>query len=577
MARVALTGLGLLLAVAGGILAANRGGKALPLAVFSSGTAARPWFRDVADRCGIDFRHVSGSELHGKPDSVAAEPMLYFPEIMVGGLCLLDFDRDGKLDVYFVQGGRVVGPRAGLPGDQLYRNLGGGRFEDVTSTARVGDPGYGMGCTCGDFDNDGWTDIYVLNVGPNVLYRNNGDGTFADVTQAAGVGDPSFSSSAAFFDFDRDGDQDLFVVNYVVWSPATEILCGTLTDLPGYCGPQHYNAPAKDILYRNNGDGMFTDISAPSGIVDTIGNGLGVVPADLNNDGWMDLCVANDLSPNQLWLNQGNGTFRDAAVTMSIAYNGEGHAEAGMGIDAQDVDDDLDLDVVMTKFTGETTTLHVNERGYFEDRSLQAGFAVSRPFTGFGTALADFNNDGVLDLYVANGKVGIVQGAYYSQEDPFAEPNLVYQGLGGRKFKEVTPRGGTAELLVHTSRGAAFGDYDDDGDVDVFVVNKDARPYVLENLVGGKNHWIAFHVLHSNGVIALGARVKITVAGVQRIRDVRVAYSYCASNDPRVHFGLGQASKVDDVTVYWPDGAVQTFGSHAADQIVELRRLSQTQ
>ncbi len=498
--------------------------------------------------------------------------MLYLPESVAGGVGLLDYDRDGNLDVYFVQGGRIGGSREDIPGNALYRNLGGGRFVDVTEQAGVGDIGYGMGCACADFDSDGWTDIYVTNVGSNVLYRNNRDGTFADVSRSAGVDDPAFGASAAFFDYDRDGDLDLFVVNYVVWSMESELFCDTPTDQPGYCIPTHYEAPAPDTLYRNNGDATFTNVSTVSGISESFGNGLGVVPADLNDDGWLDLCVANDVSPNGLWINRHDGTFHDVAMEQGIAYNEEGLVEAGMGIDAQDVEGDLDLDVFMTHFGAETNTLYINETGFFEDRTNQAGLAGSRPFTGFGTALADLNNDGALDIYVANGRVGIVQSTYYTQDDPFAEPNLLFEGLLNGTFKEVMPRGGTTKLLVHASRGAAFGDYDNDGDIDIFVVNRDAPAYVLENRVGSENHWIAFKVTDHPGRTAMGARVKISVGVREQIRDVRVAYSYCSSNDPRVYFGLGTSSRVDDVSITWPDGSVQTFGPFAADQIVDLTR-----
>ena len=544
-------------------------------------TQLRPWFENVADRCGIDFHHVSGAAISPRQGthndsplqpSGTDKPMLYFPEIMAGGVCLIDYDRDGYLDVYFVQGGRIVGPRDNVPGNRLYRNDGRGSFIDVTAETGVGDRGYGMGCACGDFDNDGWTDLYVTNVGANVLYRNNGDGTFVDVSRAAGVDDDGFGASAAFVDYDRDGDLDLFMSNYVVWSAETDIRCGTPTDGLGYCGPRHYDAPAPDKLYRNNGDGTFSDVSESSGISSAFGNGLGVVPGDFNGDGWPDLAVANDLTPNQLWINQGNGTFRDVALESGVAFNGYGLAEAGMGIDAQDIDGDLDLDLFMTHFALETNTLYRNVNDFFEDDTLRAGLAASRPFTGFGTALADLNNDGALDIYVVNGRVGNVTGTYHRKEDPFAEPNQLFEGLVNGTFREVMPRGGTAVLLVHTSRGAAFGDFDNDGDIDIFVVNRDAPAYLLENRVGSANHWIAFHVINRFGATALGARVQITVDGADRFREVHLAYSYCASNDPRVYFGLGAAERVDDVVITWPDGARETVGWFAADQIVELRR-----
>ncbi len=560
---------GVMLGLAGVGLMASRSWSA------AVAPSSKPWFEEVCAESGIGFRHVSGEALgaagSGAPDGSKSRlssyvPTLFFPEIMSGGVALIDFDADGLLDVYFVQGGSILAPSDTRPGNKLYRNLGGGRFVDVSDGSGAGDTGYGMGVTCGDFDNDGREDLYITNVGPNVLLRNNGDGTFADVTEHAGVGDAGFSASAAFLDFDRDGDLDLFVVNYVVWSVDTEQVCSTPTDTHGYCSPLAYDAPAKDTLYRNNGDGTFTDVTTESGIASAYGNGLGVVPADLNGDGWIDLSVANDKTANQLWINLGDGRFRDEAVPRGVAFNGLGMAEAGMGVDARDIDGDRDLDLVMTHFAGETNTIYINHGDYFEDETARLGFSPSRAFTGFGTAIIDLNNDGAFDAYIANGRVGDggMAGSY-------GEPNQLYEGSSGGGFREVLPRGGTRATLVHTSRGAAFGDYDNDGDVDIVVVNRDAPPYVLENRIGTGNHWIALRVLTRSGRAALGARVTVVAGGRTWIRDARVAYSYCSSNDPRVHFGLGRAARVESVTVTWPDGRTERFGAFAADQIVELR------
>lgn len=520
------------------------------------------WFQNVAESTGINFMHESGQG-----------NKLYMPESMTGGVALLDYDGDGFLDVYFVQGGRVIGPRAGLPGNRLYRNTGDGKFEDVTEQAGVGDIGYGMGCATGDFDNDGWTDLYVTNAGPNVLYRNNGDGTFSDVTTLAGVGDPSFSASAAFVDYDHDGYNDLIVVNYLVWSAATELTCRGPTGRFEYCVPTNYNAPAPDKLFHNNGDGTFTDTTVPSGISTMFGNGLGVVAGDFNNDGLIDICVANDETANQLWINLGDGTFRDRALEWGVAYDGGGQTEAGMGIDTGDIDADGDLDLFMTHFTNETNTLYINHTQFFADETSRWGLEASLPFTGFGAALHDFNNDGWLDVYVANGRIN--RGFdLASSEGPYAEPNLLFQGTSDRKFREIVPRGGTERLLKHASRGAAFGDYNNDGRIDIFVVNRDARPYVLRNQNKSKNHWVMFRVVNELGADALGARVTIHVVGKDRKRDVRTAYSYCSANDPRVHFGLGTAMQVENVRVTWPDGKTESFGGFLADRIQELRRLS---
>lgn len=532
-------------------------------AAFYNRSANRPWFTNHYPKSGIDFVHISGQS-----------KTLYIPEIMAGGVGLLDYDQDGYLDVYFVQSGYLVtsdshGTRQ--PGNKLFRNLGDGTFRDVTTGAGVGDVGYGMGCTCGDFNNDGLTDIYVTNVGPNVLYQNSGDGTFEDVTDRAGVGASSFSSSAAFLDYDKDGDLDLFVVNYIIWSRDQDIVCRAADGRTDYCKPTNYNAPAPDRLYRNNGDGTFTDVSESSGIISIFGNGLGVVAADFNGDQRVDICVANDETRNQLWVNQGDGTFIDEALPRGIAYSGEGEAEAGMGIDAQDIDGDNDYDMFMSHFANETNTLYINETDYFEDRSAQFGLAVSLPFTGFGTALVDLDNDGILDIYVGNGRV-VIGHDVDQHSGLYSEVNSLMQGLPDHTFREVEPRGGTSQPLVHCSRGVAFGDYNNDGRIDIFVVNRDAAPYLLDNLTDGGNHWITFDVRNEYGSPAIGARVEIMVDGRSYIRDVRTAYSYCASNDPRVHFGLGKVSRIEQVQVTWTDGTVQSLGGFSTDHIIELRR-----
>ncbi len=571
---VAFTGLGMVLILtapppADGRLTAESKPEVVVQETAPTGEA---WFENVAPGCGIGFQHVTGA---GTP--------LYMPESMVAGVGVLDYDRDGYLDVYFIQGGSLRNRTRNTPGNQLFRNRGDGTFVDVTAEADVGDTGYGVGCTCGDYDNNGWTDIYITNTGPNVLYRNNGDGTFTDVTDAAGVGDPGFNSSAAFVDYDHDDDLDLYVVDYVSWSPESEVVCKAWNGEPDYCTPNAYKAPGQDTLYRNNGDGTFTDVSEAAGVSAIFGNGLGVVCGDLNNDGWIDIAVANDLRANQLWMNRGDGTFFDEGLERGAAYSGDGMAESGMGIDAQDIDHDGDLDLFMTHFGGQTNTFYLNEDGFFVDRTTRFGLGSSLPFTGFGTALIDLNNDGCLDIYVANGRVIYGRGEWY-EKDPYAEPNQLFEGLDDGTFREIMPLGGTDDLLVHSSRGAAFGDYDNDGDIDIFVANRDGPGYVLRNRSGERssspaqgNHWIMFRVLNRFGSDAIGARVEIETSGDQsrcmsgrHMRDVRAAYSYCASNDPRVHFGLGESTGVDNVKVTWTNGKVQDFGAFEADQIVGL-------
>lgn len=518
-----------------------------------------PWFTEAASACGIEFRHVVGPVKR-----------FWFPEIMSGGVGLFDFDNDGYLDVYCVQGGDLDPSTSPKLGNRLFKNRGDGTFEDWTEQAGVGDTGYGMGCTCGDYDGDGHVDLYVTNVGPNVLYRNDGDGTFTDVTAEAGVGDPGMGSSAAFVDYDRDGDLDLYVVNYVNWSIERDIECYTGSGEPQYCSPNNYNAPAPDTLYRNNGDGTFTDVSESSGIRKVFGNGLGVACGDYNLDGWIDIYVTNDGMPNQLWLNTGDGRFRDDALALGCAVNISGSSEAGMGVAAVDVDDDSDLDLFMSHLGDETNTFYSNNGSWFEDTTATMGLGgPSIDFTGFGLGFADFNHDGRLDLYVVNGRV-VRPNPLPDAGDIYAELNQLFSS-DGVVFHEVMPRGGTTTPLIYTSRAAAFGDLDNDGDVDIVVVNNNAAIHVLRN-GAAEGHWVMFRVLDRSGRYALHVPVRIDAGNGPQWRHVQRAYSYCASNDPRVHFGLGSYTQIDQVTVYWPGGEQEAFGAFAADAIYELRQ-----
>jgi hypothetical protein len=522
-------------------------------------SAADAWFEEIAARAGIDFVHSSGHQVKH-----------LLPEIMGGGVALFDLDNDGLLDLYFVQSGNLADPPAG-GGNRVYRNRGDRTFEDVTARSGGGVRGYGMGVAAGDFDNDGFTDLYVTNLGHNVLLRNDGRGHLVDVTAKAGVAGDGWSTSAAFLDYDNDGWLDLFVARYINWRPAAEVECFSLTGVPDYCSPASYDLPSASALYHNNRDGTFTDVSARAGIAAAVGNGLGVVAGDATGDGRVDIFVANDRTPNHLWINEGGGRFREAALAMGAALDQDGRAKSGMGVDAIDVDDDGDLDLLVVNLDGESDSFFRNHGGYFTDDTASTGLrTASRPFTRFGAAFVDFDNDGFLDLYEANGRVGLQSERYSS--DPYAEPSLLFRGLAGPHFQQVTPRGGTASPLVATSRAAAFGDIDNDGGIDIVVVNRDGRPFLLHNVVTPRGHWITFRVVEDHGRDAFGAQVTATVGGRTIRRDVRAAYSYLASNDPRVHIGLGQEATVRDVTVRWLDGTHETFGDMPADRIGVLRR-----
>ena len=517
------------------------------------------WFEDVAATAGVEFVCLSG---HSGP--------FLFPEIVLGGAALLDHDGDGDLDVYLVQGGSITSPETNPP-NRLYRNDGDGSFTDVTAESGAGDTGYGIGAAAGDFDNDGDVDLYLTNLGPNTLLRNEGDGTFTDVTEASGSGDPGWGNSAAFLDHDHDGDLDLFVTNYINWTPATELTCYNNFGARDYCLPLNYNSPARDTLYRNDGDGTFTDVSQAAGLETAFGNGMGVAPGDYDGDGRIDVFVANDSMMNQLWINQGDGTFVDEALLRGCAIDEHGKAKAGMGVVPTDADDDGDLDLLVVNLFSQSDSFYRNDSGYFADRTAVKGLAMhSRPYTRFGVGLVDLDNDGWLDLYQANGDVVI--SAEPLTDDPFAQPNLLLRGGPDGRLEPVSPRGGVSPELIHTSRAAAFGDLDNDGGVDVVVVNRDGPAYVLHNVVQHRGNWLLLRVLDEHGRDALGAEVTLGLGSRRLRRDVQPAYSYCAGNDARVHVGLGDASTADDVRVRWTDGGRESFGDLAAGRVVTLRR-----
>ena len=550
--------LGLIILLSASLCAGCR--KQSPTSGSDDAGRADAWFEEVAAGTNFTFDHVSGHESR-----------FYMPEIMSGGVGLFDYDGDGDLDIYCVQGGSVNPAGANPPGNKLYRNLGDGAFEDVTDAAGVGDNGYGNGVACADYDADGDVDLYVTNVGPNVLYRNNGDGTFTDVTSEAGVGDESWGTSCAFVDYNGDGHLDLFIANYIKWSPEHEIDCMGRYGVLDYCSPKSYQAPAPDTLYRGKGDGRFEEVSASAGLQFAFGNGLGVAWADYNLDGRPDIYVANDGMPNQLWINAGDGTFTEEAVIRSCAVNEDGMAEAGMGVMAVDIDQDGRPDVFLSHLAGETNTLYVNEGEYFEDVTVAQGLGEpSRSATGFGLGFADFDHDGHRDIYTVNGGVRDGQRNLIPQ-DPNAEPNQLFRGLRGGRFSEMTPPGGVNKSLITTSRAAAFGDLDNDGDIDIVVINRDGSAYLLRNIVGSRGHWIMFRVLDKRGVDAAGAIVELEADGRRQLRTVQTAYSYQASNDPRVHFGLGDIERVDRVRVRWLSGYRERFGPFDASHLYELR------
>ncbi|MCA8961959.1 MAG: CRTAC1 family protein [Planctomycetes bacterium] len=520
---------------------------------------------ECAESCGLRFRHFNG--MSGE---------LYFCETVGPGVALFDYDSDGDLDVYAVQG-RMLGPKArelatfppsevGPCRDRLYRNelvpTGRLSFTDVTVEAGIVSEGYGMGAAVGDFDGDGHPDLFVTNFGPDLLLRNRGDGTFEDVTARAGVGDDRWTTSAAFVDIDRDGDLDLFVCAYVRFTLANHKPCYAPTTARDYCGPLSYD-PLPDRLYRNDGDGRFSDISAESGISSASGSALGVVCADFDGDGREDLFVANDGMRNFLWLGDASGRFRDEALLAGCAFNQDGVAEASMGVDAEDFDGDGDIDLFMTHLDSETNTLYVNDgTATFEDRSAALGIGnPSRSFTGFGTAWFDLDNDGWLDLFCANGAVKTIP-ALAAKGDPYplSQSNQLFHNEWGRSFADWSVRAGPALGVAEVSRGAAFGDLDNDGDVDIVVANNSGPLRLLRNDLGQEASWIGLMALRSEDRYDLGARIEVrTERGAPIWRSVRRAASYCSSNDPRRVIGLTDRGAVLAVRVHWTDGSCEEW------------------
>ena len=535
-------------------------------------------FRDVAVETGLAFRHFNG-----------ASGAFYQPEVFGPGVALLDYDNDGDLDIYLLQGSRLAPdspagealfqpPAEHWPGDRLFRNDldAGGRlaFTDVTPQAGLGHTGYGQGAATGDFDNDGDVDLYVTNFGPNVLYRNNGDGSFSDVTLQAGVDDPRWSSSAAFTDYDLDGDLDLFVVNYVQFTVAGNKRCAGSDGQLDYCGPEAYDA-VPDRLFRNEGDGTFTDVSATAGLGSAFGPGLGVACADFDGDGRADIYVANDGAENQLWMNRGGGRFEDTALMSGTAINAYGKAEASMGVTAGDFDNDGDEDLFMTHLDRETNTLYLNDgsANFLDATDRYRLGRVSLPYTGFGSEWFDYDNDGDLDLFVANGAVRIEED---QRGDPFPykEKNQLIRNDGADGFTDISSAAGPALALREVSRGAAFGDIDKDGDIDIVVANNNGPVRLLRNESAGTNHWLAIQLQGTRASRdGLGARVGLLRKGRAPLwRRVHTDGSYVSANDPRVHFGLGSASDVQGVVVAWPGGDSEIWRDISIDTLRVLQQ-----
>jgi hypothetical protein len=569
-----------ILALVAALAAGCGGSSSAPRPSNDPAPPTEDWFVERAHDAGIDFTHFNG--MSGER---------YYPEIMAPGVGLFDYDNDGDLDAYLVQGqmlgkGKTVQdaifpPRSPLA-DRLYRNdltvaADGTRtlhFTDVTAASGIDVRTYGMGVAAGDYDNDGFVDLYRTGLSGAVLLHNDGNGSFSDVTARSGAGDPDgWGVSAAWVDYDRDGFLDLFVGNYLLYSVEADIDCLAVTGQHDYCPPNSYRAqPSR--LYRNRGNGTFEDVTRTALVGGAYGPALGVSTADFDGDGWIDIYVGNDGVANQLWINQKNGTFKDTAFLAGAAVNGAGNAEASMGIDAGDYDNDGDEDLFVTNWLAQMNILYVNDgRGAFEDAKAASGLGPpSLAKTGFGTAWCDYDNDSRLDLLTLNGSVAIIE-AQARAKDPFPlkMKNQLYRNLGNGRFEDVSEEAGAVFQREEVSRGAAFGDVDNDGDCDVLVGVASGPTRLLINQVGNRTPWIGLRLANGKRD-ALGARVAVTRPGAPPLwRRARSDGSYASANDPRVLAGLGQgAPAAVAVRVLWPDGTTEEFPSVATGRYTTL-------
>jgi hypothetical protein len=522
--------------------------------------AARVQFTDVAAEAGITFLHENG-----------ASPEKHMFETFGSGVGVIDFDNDGWPDLFFANGADL-GHGKRSPGNALYRNLGNGKFEDVTVKAGVAGNGmFATGVTVGDYDNDGFLDIYVTGYGGNQLFRNNGDGTFTDVTAKAGVGGGGWSSSAAWVDYDRDGYLDLFVARYVDYDIKNAPYCGYRK--PGYrmyCDPQQFDGtPA--LLYHNNRDGTFTEVGRKAGVANPAGKGLGVATGDIDGDGWPDIFVANDGVRNFLYRNKGNGTFDDVTYGAGVGFDMNGKTLNGMGTEIADLDGDGLPDIFFTAFSRQYNPFYRNlGKLLFEDTTLKAGLPASVETLGFGTKVFDYDNDGNLDIYVTNGHVTDNVKLYDPQLN-YLQTDLLYQNTGGGHFRDVSAQSGPAFRIQHLGRGLAAADFDNDGDLDLVVTDAGGRPLLLRNDGGNRNHWIAIRARgRESNRFGIGSKVRVTSGGRTQLREINPYGSYLSTSDLRLFFGLGGEANITRLEIEWPSGKKQVMESVRANEVLVM-------
>lgn len=510
-------------------------------------------FVEIGVEAGLTHKHENG-----------ASPQKLMMETFGSGVAAFDFDGDGYTDVFFVNGADLArGSKS--PGHKLYRNLGGMKFADVTAKAGLqGNGVFGTGVAIGDYNADGRPDIYITGYGENQLFRNEGGGVFRDVTGQAGVSAGGWSSSAGFLDYDRDGDLDLYVVRYLEFDLKDNPYCGfEKQGYRMYCDPRMFDGKA-GMLFRNDGDGTFTDVSRHAGIASPAAKGLGIAVGDIDNDGWPDIYIANDGVRNFLFHNQRNGTFRDISYTSGTGFDGQGRPQAGMGTEIADYDGDGQPDIFVTNFSDELNTLYRNMGGLmFDDTTEAAGLQSGLTTLGFGTRFFDFDNDGDLDLHVTNGHVTDNVELYHPRLR-YRQRDLLYENTGNSRFRDVSKQAGPAFALDHVGRGSAVADFDNDGRLDIVISNLGDRPFLFHNRSTVKHHWLSLDLQRP------GARVVLTVGGKKQHRYATSVNSYLSSSDPRLHFGLGDATQADRIEIDWPDGQKQVLQNVKGDRVLKV-------
>jgi hypothetical protein len=522
-------------------------------------------FEDAIDRSGIQFQLRN-----------SVSPQKYYFETMLGGVAVFDYNNDGLPDIFFTNGAAIPSLEKSDPRlyNRLYRNNGDGTFTDVTEKAGVKGVGYSMGVAAGDYDNDGFVDLYVVGVNSNQLLHNNGDGTFTDMTEKAGVSGEipgerkPWAVAAGWFDYNNDGLLDLLVINYLVYNIPTAKLC-SIDGARTYCAPGNFKGTA-NILYRNNGDGTFTDISKSSHISQFIGKGMALAFADYDNDGFMDVFVSNDTFPNFLLHNNGDGTFTDVALEAGVAYTTNGSVVAGMGADFRDLDNDGLPDIFHTAMYGNTFPIYKNTGGQFEEMTEVSGItAFSRHMTAWGTGAIDFDNDGLKDLFTAGG--AILDNEMEVLHRPTKIPNGMLRNIGNFKFSDVSSTAGAAFADPRSHRGAAFGDLNNDGRIDIVVSALNDRPQLFLNRTSNSNHWILLNLVGTkDNRDGLGTKIKITTSEGVQYDEATTAVGYGSSSDKRVHFGLGNAATIGKIELSWPTGVRQVLTNVTADQVLTI-------